>query len=74
MVHGDFKDLPRRVASNKILHNKAFNIAKNPIYDGYHCGLTSMVYECFDKKASAMCANELAGGATKSSYVKSTNS
>ena len=28
MAYGDFKDLTRRTASNKILHNKAANIAK----------------------------------------------
>ena len=29
MVYGDFKDLTRRTASDKILRNKAINIAKN---------------------------------------------
>ena len=33
MVYGDFKDLPRRATSDKVVHNKAFNIAKNPKYD-----------------------------------------
>ena len=32
MVYGDFKDLTRRTASDKILRNKVFNIAKNPKY------------------------------------------
>ena len=27
---GDFKDLNRITAVDKVLHNKAFNIAKNP--------------------------------------------
>ena len=49
MVYGDFKDLKRRAASDKILRNKAFDIAKNPKYDGYHRGLASMVYKFFDK-------------------------
>ena len=35
MVHGDFKDLKRRTASEEILRDKAFNIAKSPKYDGY---------------------------------------
>ena len=35
MAYGDFKDLKRRTASDKILRDKAFNIAKNPKYDGY---------------------------------------
>ena len=30
MARGDFKDLTRRTDSNKILHDKPFNIAKNP--------------------------------------------
>ena len=51
MVYGDFKDLPRRTASDKALRDKAFNIAKNPKYDGYQRGLASMVYKFFDKKA-----------------------
>ena len=52
MAHGDFEDLTRRTASNKILHDKVFNIAKNPKYDGYQRGLASMVYKFFGKKAS----------------------
>ena len=34
------------------MRDKAFNIAKNPKYDGYQRGLGSMVYKCFDKKSS----------------------
>ena len=51
MTYGDFKDLKRRTASDKILRDKAFNIAKNPKYDGYQRGLVSMVYKFFDKKS-----------------------
>ena len=35
MVYGDFKDLPRRIAADKVLRDKAFNFAKNPKYYGY---------------------------------------
>ena len=38
MAYGDFKDLPRRTASNKVLLYKAFNIAKNLKYDGCQRG------------------------------------
>ena len=38
MVYGDFRDL-RRTASDEILCDKAFNIAKNQKYDGYQRGL-----------------------------------
>ena len=49
MAYGDFKDLVRRTASDKVLRDKAFNIAKNTKYDGYQRGLASMVYKFFDK-------------------------
>ena len=52
MASGDFKDLARRTASDKVLRDKAFNIAKNPKYDGYQRGLASMVYKFFDKKST----------------------
>ena len=51
MVYWDFKDIARRTASDKILRNKAFNIAKNPKYDGYQRVLASTVYKIFDKKS-----------------------
>ena len=50
MAYGDFKDLKRRTAADNVLRNKAFNIAKNPKYDGYQRGIASMVYNFFDKK------------------------
>ena len=36
-------------AADKVLRDKAFNLAKHPKYDGYH-GLASMVSKFFDKK------------------------
>ena len=53
MTYGDFKDLTRRTASVKILHDKAFNFANNPKYDGCQRKLASMVYKSFDEKTSA---------------------
>ena len=35
MTYGDFKALCRITASNKVLLDKAVNIAKNPKYYGY---------------------------------------
>ena len=51
MAYGDFKDLARRTASDKVLRDKAFNIAKNPKYDEYQRELASMVYKFFEKKS-----------------------
>ena len=52
MAYGNFKDLTRRTASDKVLRDKAFKIASDPKYDGYQRGLASMVYKFFDKKSS----------------------
>ena len=57
MAYGDFKDLARRTASDKILREKAFNTAKNPKYDGYQRGLASIVYKFFDKKTKGSGVN-----------------
>ena len=51
MAYGDFKDLKRRTFSDKVLRDKAFNIAKNPKYDEYQRELASMVYKFFEKKS-----------------------
>ena len=45
MTYRDFRDLPRRTASDKLLRYKAFNIAKNPKCNGYQRGLDSIVYK-----------------------------
>ena len=57
MAYGDFKDLARRTASDKVLRDKAFNIAKNPKYDEYQRGLASMVYKFLNKKSKGSGVN-----------------
>ena len=52
MAYEDFKDLTRRTASDEILHDKAFNIAKNLKYDEDQYGRASMAHKLFDKKAA----------------------
>ena len=39
MTYGGFKDLSRITAPDKVLRDKAFNIAKNQKYDRYQGGL-----------------------------------
>ena len=51
-AYGDFKDLAKRAAANKVLRDKAFNIAKTPKYDGYQRGLDSMFNKFFEKKTA----------------------
>ena len=52
MAYYDFKDLKKRTDSDKILKDKAFNIAKNIKYDEYQRGIASMVYKFSDKKSA----------------------
>ena len=43
MAYGDFKDLTKRTAADKVLRDIAFKIASDEKYDGYQKGLASMV-------------------------------
>ena len=47
MAYGNFKDLNRKTADDKVLREKAFNIAKDPKYDAYQRRLASVVYRFF---------------------------
>ena len=51
MPKAGFKDLKRRTQSDKVLKDKAFQIASNPKYDGYQRRLASIAYKFFDKKS-----------------------
>ena len=57
MAYADFKDLARRTASDKVLKDKTFNIAKYLKCDGYQRGLASIVYKFFDKKSKGSGVN-----------------
>ena len=54
MAYGDFKDLARITASDKILRDKALKIKetkhKNSKYDGYQRVVASMVYKFLMKR------------------------
>ena len=71
MAYGDFKDLTSRAASDKMLRDKAFNIAKNSKNDRYQTGLTLIVYKFLDKKTSGG-ATRLAWSQTLAMQNKST--
>ena len=51
-AYGDHKDLINRTESDKVLRDKAYDIASNPKYDGYQRGLANMVYKFLDKKSA----------------------
>ena len=52
MAYGNFKDLTRKTASDKVLRDKAHNVAKNLKYQEYQRGIAAMVYRFFDRKIS----------------------
>ena len=43
--------MSKTIQSDKVLRDKAFDIASNPKYDGHQRGLASMVGKFFDKKS-----------------------
>ena len=55
MAYRDFKDLAtkKKKASEKVLRDKAIDIAKNPKYDGYQRWSDSTVSKCFDKNSAS---------------------
>ena len=46
------KRFSKRTQSDKVLKDKALEIASDPNYDGYQKWLASIVYKFFDKKSS----------------------
>ena len=52
MACEDFDEIARRTGADEVLRNKAFNIVKDPKYDGYQRGLAFTVYKFFNKKSS----------------------
>ena len=52
-AYSDSKNLIKTTVADKILKNRAFNIAKDPKYDGYQRGLASMVYKFCDSKVTS---------------------
>ena len=50
MAYDKYKNLERRTQSDKVLKDKAFEIASNPKHHGYQRELASMIYKSFNKK------------------------
>ena len=66
-AYADHKDLINRTKADKVLKDKAYDIASNPEYDGYQRGLARMVYKFFDKKSTGSGFKKLKN-TTKSSF------
>ena len=51
MAYDSYRNLEKRKASDRVLHNEALDFAGLPNYDGYQCGLDSMISKKKDKKS-----------------------
>ena len=69
MAYVDFKDLAKRTASEKVLLDQVFNIAKNTKYDGYERDLASMRYKSFNKTYTAGAVTRLNKSAIESKNI-----
>ena len=68
-AYADHKDLTNRTEADKVLKDKAYDIASNPEYDGYQRGLASMVYKFFNKKSMGSGVKKLIDTAKPSSLI-----
>ena len=62
-AYSDSKDLTKRTVADKILKNRAFNIAKDQKYDVCQRGLASLVYKIFDSKVASPDKKSVGSGA-----------
>ena len=53
VAYADSKDIAKRTVSDKVLKDRAYEIALNPIYNGYQRGLENVVYKFFGKKIAS---------------------
>ena len=68
-AYADHKDLINRTEADKVLRDKAYDIASYPRHDGYKRGLASMVYKFFDKKSPGNGFKKLKNTARNSSIL-----
>ena len=72
-AYADHKDLINRKKADKVLKDKAYNIATNPKYDGYQRGLASMVNKFFDKKSAGSGINTIKSTAEPSALARNSS-
>ena len=72
-AYPDHKDLINRTEADKVLRDKAYDIASNPEFDGYQRGLASMVHKFFDKKSTGSGFKKLKNTAEPSALARSSS-
>ena len=73
LLYADHKDLINRTEADKVLKNKAYDIASNPEYDGYQRGLVSMLYKFLDEKSMGSGVKKLKDTRKPSSLERSSS-
>ena len=68
-AYANHKDLINRTKADKVLRDKAYDIAGNPKYDGYQRGLANMVYKFFDSKVASPDKKSVGSGIASSSIL-----
>ena len=68
-AYADHKDLINTTEADKVLRDKAYDIASNPEYDSCQRGLASMVYKFFDKNSTGSGFKKLKNTARNSSIL-----
>ena len=68
-AYADHKDLINKTEAEKVLRDKAYDIASNPEYDGYQRSLANMVYKFFDKKSMGSGVKKLKDTTKPSSFL-----
>ena len=68
-AYAKYRDVENRLISDQKLRNSAYDIASNPVYDGYQRGLASMVYKPFDSKVALLDKKAMSGKGIKNNKV-----
>ena len=71
-AYAKYKDVENRSKiqkSDQKLRYSAYDIASNPVYDGYQRGLASMVYKFFESKVALLDKKTMSGKGTKNNKI-----
>ena len=68
-AYAKYEDVENRFISDEKLRNSAYDIASNPVYDGYQRGLASMVYKFFDSKVARLDKKTMSGKSIKNNKI-----
>ena len=68
-AYAKYKDVENRLISDQKLRNSAYEIASNPIYDGYQKGLASIANKFFNSKVAPLDKKTKSGKGIKNNKI-----